>query len=176
MTPLDWIADALRYGSETLQLPDELEGADRLTLAEARSRLARISQVAGNLKRLVEGELAPMLAGGVLRYGEEVLKPSARGRVVVVDEPGWWEAVAEGVSRSDAPGDLLAALYPAGGVRLGALPKLAAALDVPADSLRSTFIDYADPSSPLDSLPRKRWYKWHHKLSDGQFSGEHEEA
>lgn len=174
MNPHAWLADAERVWPERLSLPDELDGADRLTLAEARSRLKALGRIVDELKRLVDRELAPKLAGGALRYGDEILTMSGKGKTTVVDSDGWWRIIAQTLSTisvEDGAG-LLDALYPADKVRVSAIPQLARMTGYSEAALRSTFIDSGDPSSPIATLPRARWYKWHRRLADGQFSGE----
>lgn len=170
MNPLAWVVIALKTWPEALSLPEALEDASPEQLAEARSRLAEIGQIVTELRKLVDRQLVPHLEGGVMRYGDTILKPSSRGRPIVVDPDGWWSAVSQGVARSENGAELLAALYPASAVRLGAIPKLALALEVDPQALRSTFIDWEPPSSVIDAQPLSKAPLWTHKLADGQLS------
>lgn len=167
------IVDALKTHPEPVSLPESLEDANRMQLAEARSRLAQIVQVANELRRLVDRSLAAQLAGGAFRYGDTIMRSATRGRLKIVDTERWWEAVVTGLSKVDSPEGLLGALYPAGSVRLTALAQLAEALGVPdAWALRDTFIEFDEPTAILDVVPLSKAPKWAQKLDEGQFSGE----
>jgi hypothetical protein len=48
---------------------------------------------------------------------------------------------------------------------------LAEALDVPADVLKSTLVDYQPPTSPLSIMPIDKAPKWTHSLEEGELSG-----
>lgn len=161
------VADALKTWPETVSFPERLEDATPVELAEARSRLAQISQAATELRRLVDRELAVQLNGGTLRYGDSIIRGSGRGAAKIVDPESWWRMVVQGMGASTNPIGLLSALYPANSVRLTALPGLAAALNVDADTLKSTMVDYDEPASPLSVMPVSK-VKWAQGLQEGE--------
>ena len=107
-----------------------------------------------------------------MRYGNDLLRPAGRGRPRIVDKVLWWNMVTEGVFRGDDAAGLLSALYPADSVRLTALNKLAAALDIPESSIRDTMIDYEEPTALISVMPMSKAPKWAQALRDGQLSNE----
>lgn len=166
------VVDALKTHPEPVSLPEALEDANRMQLAEARSWLAQIAQVAGELRRLVDRMLAAQLAGGALRYGDQIMRPALRGRPKITDRGLWWDMVTEGVLKSDDPSALLAALYPADSLRLTALSQLADVLETSLEGLRDTMLEWEPPTATLDVMPISKAPKWAQKLEEGQFSGE----
>ena len=163
------IAAADRTWPEPVSLPDDLADASPLQLAEARSRLVHIIQVAGELRELIDAELAGVLQGSAFRYGDDLLRPSAgRGSAKIADPETWWPDVVEGLQASHNPEGLLAALYPASAVRLTALPKLAAALSCEVDDLRGRHVVYDPPTSPLTVMPMTKAPKFLADLAEGE--------
>jgi hypothetical protein len=172
MNPLAWVVDSLKVHPEPVSVPDALVGATPLELAEARSRLTQISQVANELRKLVDEELATHLQGGAMRYGDTILRPNGRGAPKIIDEENWWHEVVAGLKLTPNPEKLLAALYPASSVRLTALPKLASALSSETEYLRERYIEYGEPTSPLSAMPISKAPKWAQALNDGQLSNQ----
>jgi hypothetical protein len=168
--PVAAILIADKIWPEHPSFPESLENATPLELAEARSRLAQIGQIASELRKLVDQQLAEELANGSLRYGDSIIRPAYRGRPKVVDEGAFWDAVVAAVDQSLTPDALLSALFPASSVRLGALTKLAAQLEVDPDTLKQTLIDYEPPTAALDVIPISKARVWEQKLEDGQIS------
>lgn len=166
------ILDADKTYPEPVQLPDALEGGTPQDLAEARSRLLQLAQVARELVKTIDVELVAHLDGGALRYGDSLLRPAGRGRPRIVDKTLWWDMVTEGVLKSDNPAGLLSSLYPADSVRLTALMQLAEVLDIPEQSIRSTMIDYEPPTALISVMPMSRAPKWAQALSEGQLSNQ----
>lgn len=164
------VVDALKTHLEPVSIPESLQDATPIQLAEARSRLQQISQVANELRKTVDVLLASYLAGGALRYGESIMRPAWRGRPKIVEGAPWWEVVLQGLSLTDSPEALLAALYPANAVRLTALTQLAEALGDDERALRDTFIEYDEPTAVLDVMPISKAPKWAQRLSEGQMS------
>src|SRR5688572_17248320 len=120
-------------------LPEALTDATPIQLAEARSRLAQISQTATDLRKLVDAELAGALQGSALNYGGQIIRSSnGRGTAKVTDPEMWWQMVEAGLAKTEDQAGLLASLYPADAVRLTAIPKLAAALGVETEVVRDT--------------------------------------
>lgn len=170
MNPLAWILDSLKTHPEPAQLPDLTE-ATPLELAEARSRLATFAQVATELRRLTDRELAERLDGKAFRYGEDVYRPSnGKGSAKVQDAHAWWHLVATALSQMDEEhmALFLNALYPASSVRLTALPKLAENLGIEVESVRDTFIVYDPPTSPLSVMPRSKAPKFLQDMEEGE--------
>lgn len=168
------VVDTLKVSPEHASLPDALVDATPQQLAEARSRLQQISQVATDLRKLVDAELATHLQGGAMRYGDQIFRPNGRGAAKVNDAEDWWNLIA-GASRLlplDEVGSLLGSLYPANAVRLTALPQLAELMGYSNEGLRSTFIEYESPSSPLSVMPISKAPKWAQKLEEGQLSNQ----
>lgn len=165
------IVDALKTWPEPVFLPESLEDANRTQLAEARSRLAQIAQVAGELRRLVDRTLAGQLAGGAFRYGESILTP-AYGKAKIIDDEQFYLAVSKGLAQTDDTFGLIAALFPTHSVKTKGLPQLADALGVDAKTLKRTLVDYEAPSSPIKVTALKDAPIWQQKLDEGQFSGE----
>lgn len=166
------VLDALKTFPEPVQLPDALVDTSPQQLAEGRSRLLQMAQVARELVKLIEAELAPYLDGGAMRYGNDLLRPAGKGRARIVDKASWWDMVTEGVLKSDNPAGLLSALYPADSVRLTALQQLAQTLSIPEQSIRETMIFYEAPTSPISAMPMHLAPKWAQKLSEGQLSNQ----
>jgi hypothetical protein len=167
------ILNADKVWPEPLSLPDALEGADPVTLAEARSRLAQIGQIARELVKLVDQELAGSLEHSALRYGNDVYRPSnGRGSAKVTDPESWWGFVSETLGMLNDPdrAALLNALYPASSLRLTALAKLAAATvdDLDPGVIRDTFIAYDPPTSLLSVMPIQKAPKFLQDLEDGE--------
>lgn len=168
MNPLAWVVDALKVPREPM-LPESLEGATPLQLAEAKNRLQEISRVAYQLRLLIDAELAGALQGSALRYGDTVYRASGgRGTAKVVDEVLWWDEVVEGLKASPVPVALLSALFPASSVRITALPMLAAALGEEADEFKNRHIFYDPPSSPLSVMPIQKAPKYLQDLEEGE--------
>jgi hypothetical protein len=169
-----WVVDALKVSPEHASLPDVLVDASPQQLAEARSRLQQISQVATELRKIVDAELAVYLQGGAMRYGDQIIRPSTNGRPTVVDPEGWWSMVADAVVGRSIPAAaaLLAALYPANAVRLTGLSRLADEYNYDLAALRSTFIEYDPPTSSLSVMPISKAPKWAQKLEEGQLSNQ----
>lgn len=167
----EWIAAAARTWPEQVSLPDDLEDADLVELADARNRLQQTGQIVTAIRRQVDERLDTMLAGGALRYGEQVWRPaSGRGKArLTVDEDEWWLFVLEGVAASSDPVHLIARLYNAGDLKLGGLGLLAKAKQMTLEAIRNTFIDY-DPATSISVMPIHLAPKWTQKLSEGQFS------
>jgi hypothetical protein len=168
------IIDADKTWPESVSLPDALEDASPVQLAEARFRFSRLAQVAGALRRAVDDELADKLNGGALRYGDDIIRPNnGRGAAKVIDAESWWGYVVKGLAQLDPEGStaLLSALYPASSVRLTGLRALADTVGVEEQTLRDTFISYDHPSSSLSVMPRDRAPKWTQTLEEGEFSG-----
>lgn len=166
------ILDADKTYPEPVQLPDALVDATPQELAEGRSRLLQLAQVARELVKTIDVELAEALQGGAMRYGESLLRPAGRGRARIVDKTLWWDMVTEGVLKSDNPAGLLSSLYPADSVRLTALVKLAEELDIAESSIRSTMIFYEEPTALISVMPLSRAPKWAQALSEGQLSNQ----
>lgn len=169
MNVVAWVVDALKTHPEPVSLPDALVEAAPLELAEARSRLQQIGQVANELRKLIDVELAGALQGSALNYGGQIIRSAnGRGSAKVIEGIGWWDAIVEGLKRSPNPVGLLASLYPASSVRLTALPKLAEALSRDTDGLRLEFITYDEPTSPLSVMPLDKAPKYLQDLEEGQ--------
>lgn len=170
MNPLGWVLNALKTWPEPPNLPAEIDDLTPLELAEIRSRLQTFAQVATELRRQVDQELAGRIPTA-LRYGEDVYRPSnGRGSAKVVDDEAFYEAVAAGIERSEdyeIP-HLLAALFPTHSVKVGGLPSLAEVLDVPPDVLKETLIGYGVPSSPLSVMPMSKAPKFLQDLEEGE--------
>lgn len=167
MNPLAWILDSLKVHPEPASIPDVTD-LTPVELAEIRSRLQTFAQVATELRRLVDQELASKIPTA-LRYGEDIYRPSnGRGSAKVVVESLWWVAVVDGLKASPDPEGLLAALYPASSVRLTALPKLAAALSEEVETLRDVHIRYDPPSSALSVKPRSQSPKFLQDMEEGE--------
>ena len=164
------ILDGLKVYPEPMQLPESLMEATPQELAAGRSRLLQVAQVCRELVKLIDAELAPHLEGGAMRYGNDLLRPAGRGRPRIVDKTLWWDMVTEGVQHADDPAGLLSSLYPADSVRLTALVKLAEVLDIPEQSIRSTMIDYEEPTALISVMPMSKAPKWAHSLEEGQLS------
>lgn len=173
MNPLAWVVDALKTHPEPVSLPDALVEASPLELAEARSRLQQIGQVANELRKLIDVELAGALQGSALNYGGSIIRSAnGRGSAKVVDPEAWWGFVASALGgigpRQRA--EVLAALYPASAVRLTAIPKLAAITEdsIDPDVIKDTFIAYDPPTSPLSVMPIDKAPKYLHDLAEGE--------
>lgn len=169
MNVVAWVIDALKTHPEPVSMPEAItEDSTLLELAEARSRLSAIAQVATDLRRLVDRELAGKIPTA-FRYGEDVYRPAnGAGKAKVADETTWWPMVLQGLMDSPRPLELLSNLYPASSVRLTALPKLAAALGIEHDELRSHHIVYDPPTSPLSVMPRSKAPKFLQDLEEGE--------
>lgn len=171
MNVVAWVLDALKVYPEPASLPESLTDATPIQLAEARSRLSQIAQVATELRKLVDQELAGALQGSALRYGDSVYRASnGRGTAKVASscEGEWWDDVVLGLKNSPRPAELLAALYPASSVRLTALPKLEAALSYDTDELKNHYIRYDPPSTPLSVMPIAKAPKYLQDLEEGE--------
>lgn len=164
------LVDALKTHPEPVSLPEKLEDADVTELAEARNRFAQIAQCATELRKLVDSEIAEHLDGGALRYGDDIIRQSSRGRPKIVDHESWWTMVGMACELVESPGTLLSALYPADAVRLGALPQLADILGVNLEALKDTMIEYAEPTAPLSVMPLAKAPMWTHGLKEGEVS------
>lgn len=168
MNPLAWILDSLKVHPEPVSIPDVSE-LTPIELAEIRSRLQTFSQVATELRKLVDQELAGALQGSALRYGDTVYRASnGRGTAKVVDENCWWADVVEGLQHSPNPEGLLAALFPASSVRLTALPKLIAAGTEHGEELKTRHFAYDPPSTPLSVMPIQKAPKYLQDLEEGE--------
>lgn len=165
------LVDALKMWPEPVSLPERLEDAEPIQLAEARNRFALIAQCATELRKLVDVELATHLTDGkVLPYGDDIIRQSTRGRPKIVDADSWWTMVGMACELVESPGVLLSALYPADAVRLGALPQLAEVLGVNLAALKDTMIEYAEPTAPLSVMPLAKAPMWTHGLKEGEVS------
>lgn len=168
--PLAWVLASLKTHPEPVSIPD-VSKLTPVELAEIRSRLQTFSQVATELRKLVDVELAGALQGSAFRYGNDVYRASnGGGRAKVVDEDKFYEAVARGIERTedDEMAGLLAALFPAYSVRISGLPRLAEALDVPSDVLKATLIDYEPSTTPLSVMPIQKAPKYLQDLEEGE--------
>lgn len=168
--PVAAVVDGLKHQLETQTLPEALEGTEPVVLAEARFRLAEIAQVATELRKLVDQELAAHLAGGAMRYGGQILRPATSGAAKIVDEGAWWPKVVEALKATDRPETVLAILYRASDVRLGGLPVVAAAIGEDPDVFRKEHVRYDPPTTALQIQPVERAPKWTHSLAEGQLS------
>lgn len=167
MNPLAWILDSLKVHPEPASIPD-VSDLTPIELAEIRSRLQTFSQVATELRRLVDQELAGKIPTA-LRYGEDIYRPSnGRGTAKVNDETEFWLDVITGLKAAPSPVALIAALFPAGSVRITALPKLAAALSMDADDLKAAHIIYDPPTSVLEVKPISKSAKFLQDMEEGE--------
>lgn len=167
----EWVAAAARTWPEQVSLPDDLEEADLVELADASNRLRQTGQIVSAIRRQVDERLDTKLAGGALRYGEQVWRPaSGRGKArLTVAEDEWWLFVLEGVAASTDPVGLISRLYNAGDLKLGGLGLLAKAKGMTLEAVKNTFIDY-DPATSISVMPIHLAPKWTQKLTEGQFS------
>lgn len=167
MNPLAWILDSLKTHPEPAQLPD-LTDATPLELAEARSRLATFAQVATELRRLIDLELATKIPTA-LRYGEDVYRPSnGKGTAKLVGPVEFFEVVADAVALSDNPAELLSSLFPGSSVRLTALPKVAKLIGFSDEAFRDTFFDYEPSTAPLSVMPMSKAPKFLQDMEEGE--------
>jgi hypothetical protein len=167
-----WVVDTLKVSPEHASLPDALVDATPQQLAEARSRLQEISQVATELQKIVDAELAIHLQGGAMRYGDQIFRPNGRGAPKVTNADMWWPFVTRTlfhVDKSMRP-IVMDALYPASAVRLTGLKILATAAETDEQTIKETFIHYDPPTSPLSVIPISKAPKWAQKLEEGQLS------
>lgn len=171
MNVVAWVIDALKHYPE-IQPPEALDNATPQQLAEARNRLIEIARVAGDLRKMVDIQLAPHLEGGAMRYGNDLLRPAGKGRAKVIDKYLWWNMVTEAVLHADDPAGLLSALYPADSLRLTALQKMAEVLEISEQSIRDTMIDYDEPTALISVMPMHLAPKWAQKLDEGQLSNQ----
>lgn len=166
MNPLAWILDSLKVHPEPASIPD-VSDLSPIELAEIRSRLATFAQVATELRRQVDQELASKIPTA-LRYGEDIYRPAnGGGKAKVVHESLWWMNVVEGLKQSPRPHDLIEALFPASSVRLTALPKLDAALGFDTGTIKAAHIDYDPPTAPLSVTPRSKAPKFLQDMEEG---------
>lgn len=162
------VVDSLRVWPEHPSFPEGLEEASPVELADARSRLAEISSVATELRRLVDRQIVLALNGAKLRYGNSILKAATGGKVVVVDPEQWAELVVRGLKAAPDPARLLSVLYSADNVRLSGLPFLAAALGEDPKKLRAELFDREEPTTPLSVEPIHRAAKYLRNLGEGE--------
>lgn len=162
------IVDSLKVWPENPSFPESLEGGSAVDLAEARNRFAEISQVATELRRLVDRQLVVDLDGAALRYGDSILKAATGGKVVVLDSERWWDLVVKGLKASPNPAGLLSALYSADSVRLTGIPLLAAALGEDSEELRKSLFGKEAAGSPLVVVPIYRAPKYQQRLEEGE--------
>lgn len=165
MNAIAAILQALKTWPEPPTL--EVDGVELLEVAEFHSRLAEIGQVVSELKKIAALDLAAKLDGKAFRYGESIIRPNFRGAPKIKNDDAWWSDVIVGLQASPNPKALLAALYPASSVRLGALPKLAAALSEEAGELRERNIEYQEPTSPLSVMPMSKAPKFLQDMEEG---------
>lgn len=167
MNPLSWILDSLKVHPEPVSIPD-VSDLTPLELAEIRSRLQTFSQVARELVKLTDVELAAKLGAQAFRYGDDVYRASnGGGKAKVVDGDAFYAAVARGLEHEN-PVALLSALFPTYSVRISGLPLLAEALDVPPEVLKETLIDYEPSTSPLSVMPLAKSPKYLQDLEEGE--------
>lgn len=167
--PFAAIQSALRVHPEPLSFPEGLEDAEPIDLAEARNALAQVATVATELRKIIDQELAGQIGNG-LRYGDTILRP-AGGVAKVVDADAFYACVNQGLAKYETRDTLIRALFSPHSVKLGGLPILASILDVPADVLKESLIDYDPPTSAIHSIPIAKAPKYLQKLEDGQISG-----
>lgn len=170
------LVHSLRNHPEPASLPEGLDEASRVELAEGRSLFQIIAQRALEIRRIIDHDLAGQIAGGALRYGDQIIRTSYRGTPYVVNPQLWWQQVAEAIRRLDNIGaaELLNALYPVNSLRLTALPQLAAVLDTPVEQIRDNLIDYQEAPISLSVTPLHLAPKWTQRLQEGRWSGEKE--
>lgn len=170
MNPLGWVLNALKTWPEPPNLPAEVDDLTPLELADIRSRLQTFAQVATELRRQVDQELAAKIPTA-LRYGEDIYRPSnGKGSAKVVDDEAFYEAVARGFECTEdyQVAGLIAALFPTHSVRLGGIPKLAEALDVHPDILKDTLFAYGPPPSPLEVKPISKAPRFLQDMEEGE--------
>lgn len=171
VNPLSWVADGLKVWPEPPSGPDWLDEMSPMVLAEARNRLQMISQVATELRKLVDSQLVATLNGAALRYGDTILRENqSHGRVFVKDIPAWWETVVRGLKATPNPEGLLGVLYPPSALRLTGLKMLAEAVAEDAAELRAAHIGHELPTSPLSAMPISKAPKFLQRLEEGQTS------
>lgn len=176
---LRWLRAAWRTWPEPVQLPDDLEADLPLPyLAEARSRLADMSEVARAVRRAVDGAILTRIGPhGAIRWGDRLLMPGDH-KTTITDPTTFFRMLLEAIERTPDDDDraaLLAALINASEVKLGGLKRLAQALGFdPADratmkTFRETLTTRsAKPTSDIKAITERYWPNWALHMADGE--------
>ena len=165
-----WVADHLRVMPEPASVPDDLADATPAQLGEARSRLLEVAKAAREVRVAIDRELAQRLGpNGALRYGDRLLRPSNMGHELA-DVGAFWRMLRDALAALDQDDRirLLEALWPGRRIKLSGLPHLAAALEVPARSVRDTLVGAKDSTSYLYTTAKSKWPGWARDMADGE--------
>lgn len=165
------IVDADKYRDEEVSLPQALEDATPIELAEARSRLSQLAKVARELTRVIDQELAAQLGTRALRYGNSIIRTAGRGRAKVTNSEEWSLLIANALGDLNVTdrAALINALYGSATPRLTAIPLLASAFNgASPQAIKDTFFTYDLPSSPLSVMPLDRAPKFLQGLEEGE--------
>lgn len=165
---LAWLKTALRTWPEAPSLPEDLESAPIVLLAEARSRMADLAESARQLRLAIDERLAEEIGPhGAVRLGDRLLRPPGK-EWKIVDTATFWSMLAEAVRRVDDPTPLLLTLFNAGDAKLTGLKHLAAVLDVDEKALRATLVAGKPKTSPIIAVTMKYWPNWALQMKDGE--------